>query len=155
MKPCDSAKDNNIFGGLSFKRFHVNVFLWIWLKTNFFVAMQPMENICKLIASHQLWPCLQDLSLCRVLPPPQGLHDIFAQMELSLFSSIHATILSCFFSSFPAVTSQPSAMFHSASTCQIMGFCDVFPAWLVCDHPASYHQSVCGLAACHSPHPAA
>lgn len=62
--------------------------------------------------------CLQDLSLCRVLPLPQGLHDIFAQIELSLFSSLHATI--DFFSSFPAVTSQPSAMFHSASTCQIM-----------------------------------
>lgn len=93
--------------------------------------------------------CLQDLSLCRVLPLPQGLHDIFAQIELSLFSSLHATI--DFFSSFPAVTSQPSAMFHSASTCQIMGFCDVFSAWLVCDHPTSTHHSVCGLASCHSP----
>lgn len=42
---------------------------------------------------------------------------------------------SFFFFPFPAVTSQPSAMFHRASTCQIMGFCDVCSAWLVCDHP--------------------
>lgn len=34
-KLCDSPKDNTIVGGLSFKRFNVNVFLPAWLKTNF------------------------------------------------------------------------------------------------------------------------
>lgn len=112
-------------------------------------AAQAGEYLCTVFLVTGYDHCLQDLSSYRLLPLPQGLHDIFAQIELSLFSSLHATI--CIFS-FPAVTSQPSAMSHTASTCQIMGFCDVFSAWLVCDHPISTYQSVCGLTSCHSPY---
>ena len=46
---------------------------------------------CLLVSSYD--HCLQDLSLCRVLLLPQGLHDIFAQIELSLFSSLCATVV--------------------------------------------------------------
>lgn len=93
--------------------------------------MQSLENIYEFFVSNQLWPRFAGPVIVHGLP--QGLHHIFAQTEFSLFSGLYATIV--FFFPFPAVTSQPSAMFHRASTCQIMGFCDVCSAWLVCDHP--------------------
>lgn len=42
---------------------------------------------------------LQDLSSCRILPLTQRLYDIFAQIELSLFSGLHAIVV--FFPRFP------------------------------------------------------
>ena len=67
-----------------------------WTQTSYLhCKLWRIFRNCLLVSSYDR--CLQDLSLCRVLPLPQGLHDIFAQIELCLFSSIRASLVCLFF----------------------------------------------------------
>lgn len=65
---------------------------------------------CLLVTSYDhSW---QDLSSCKILLLTQSLHDIFAQIKLSLFSGLHATV--GFF--FPIPSCQLSAI-NNISQC--------------------------------------